>query len=100
MLVRAVGPGLAPYNVTGYLQRPQITVYNGKSQIIDGNVGWKNGPWHEDMPFVAASVGAFPLTDNDSALILALDPGNYTFIVSGVGGSVGEALVEVYALPF
>jgi hypothetical protein len=31
--------------------------------------------------------------------VLTLAPGNYTIQVSGVGGTTGEALVEVYAVP-
>ena len=48
-----------------------------------------------------ASVGAFalPATSKDVALLATLPPGNYTVQVSGVGGTSGVALVEVYELP-
>jgi hypothetical protein len=35
----------------------------------------------------------------DAALVTTLTPGAYTAQVSGVGGTTGVALVEVYALP-
>ena len=34
----------------------------------------------------------------ESALIATLDPGSYTGILSGVGGTTGVGLVEVYDL--
>src|SRR5207302_7369459 len=45
-------------------------------------------------------VGAFPLDamSKDAALLVTLPPGNYTAQVSGVGGTSGVALVEVYAV--
>jgi hypothetical protein len=47
----------------------------------------------------AASVGAFAWTDAtslDSALLMTLEPGAYTVVVSGVAGDTGVALLEVY----
>ena len=48
-----------------------------------------------------AQVGAFALAadSKDSALIVTLPPGGYTAQVSGVGGTTGIALVEVYEVP-
>lgn len=47
------------------------------------------------------SVGVFNLeaTSKDAALLVTLSPGNYTVEVSGVGGTTGVALVEVYKVP-
>jgi hypothetical protein len=47
-----------------------------------------------------SSVGAFALTasSKDSVLLLTLVPGNYTAQVTGVSGTTGVALVEVYEL--
>ena len=49
-----------------------------------------------------AAAGAFTFTGtatNDSALVATLSPGTYTAQVVGVGGTVGIALLAVYALP-
>jgi Flp pilus assembly protein protease CpaA len=48
-----------------------------------------------------SSVGAFGLTTGSkgAALAVALRQGNYTVQVSGAGGGVGEAIVEIYELP-
>jgi hypothetical protein len=46
-------------------------------------------------------VGAFalPASSRDAALLVTLQPGSYTVQVSGVGGTTGVALVEVYEVP-
>ena len=46
-------------------------------------------------------VGAFalPTASKDAALLVALAPGSYTAQVSGVGGTGGVVLVEVYEVP-
>jgi len=45
------------------------------------------------------SAGLAPGNDTESALLTNLAPGNYTTIVSGIGGVTGVALVEAYHLP-
>lgn len=104
LLIRAVGPGLTPppFNVPGVLPNPSITVYDSKSRQVRSNTGWTTDGWKGEIIVAQKLAGAFPLADNstDSAMIVTLDPGAYTLPVSGVGGTSGEALVEVYVLPF
>ena len=110
VLVRAVGPGLTGFGVTGVLQRPTISVYrlvDHTSQFVAANTGWTSDGWKGDLAVAAQVAGAFALDPNstDSAMILALSSPSdstqaYTFQISGVGGTTGEVLVEVYALPF
>lgn len=95
VLVRASGPALAPFNVPGLLADPQIAL-NGSGGIVASEAGWGGG-----APIVAAAseLGAFPWTDpksKDSALLLSLDQGPYTAVVSGASGDTGVALAEIY----
>ncbi len=99
VLVRAIGPGQIPFGVTGVLAQPTIAVFSGQREI-GRNTGWTSEGLKGDIAGAAALAGAFPLTPADSSIILTLDPGAYTCQVSGVGGSTGVAMVEVYALPF
>ena len=48
-----------------------------------------------------ASVGAFPFAggSRDAAVVVSLNPGNYSAQVSGVANTTGIALIEVYELP-
>ena len=47
------------------------------------------------------NAGAFPLASGskDAALVITLEPGAYTVVVSSVNGTItGNALVEIYDL--
>jgi hypothetical protein len=97
VLIRAVGPTLADFGVSGILQRPQIRLMAGQTEIAT-NLGWESSPQREAIAAAAQQVGAFPLSAGaaDSALLLTLQPGAYTIQVSGHNGGTGVALVEVY----
>jgi len=101
LLVRAVGPGLADFNVTGVLARPQVKVLRADGTVIAENIGWQAAANRDTVVAASARVGAFPLAANraDSALLLALEPGPYTIQVSGADGGSGIVLVEVYEVP-
>lgn len=99
VLIRAVGPtlGAAPFNVPGVVLDPQLTLFSGQTSI------GSNDNWGGTAALTAAfsQVGAFslPATARDAALVATLLPGNYTVQVSGVGGTTGVAIVEVYEVP-
>lgn len=97
VLVRAVGPGLAPFGVTGVLPNPLLTLYAGGTRYAV-NDDWGGGPVLTDQ---FARVGAFalPATSRDAALLVTLEPGAYTAVVNGAGGTSGAVLLEVYAVP-
>jgi sugar lactone lactonase YvrE len=100
VLIRAIGPTLlSSYGVTGALALPSLSIFaSGASTAMAANTVWGGTA---ALKAAFTFVGAFPLaaTSNDSALILTLPPGAYTAQVSGVGGTTGVALVEVYDLP-
>lgn len=99
LLVRAVGPGLAPFGVSGLLAQPVLSLRSRFSDIIQRNQGWTTGTNTADLRGAAGLVGAFSLEPADCAMVVTLAPGEYTAQVSGVAGSTGEALVEIYVLP-
>jgi hypothetical protein len=98
VLIRGVGPTLAQFNVPGVLSDPQITVYSGSS-VVATNSSWSTGTsTTAQLDSLFTQVGAFPLAtgSNDAALILTLQPGTYSVVVTSVSSSTGVALVEVY----
>jgi len=98
VLVRASGPALVPFGLTGTLPDPQLQLFNG-TVLLATNNGWGGNP---QVASVAASVGAFAWTtasSNDSAMLLTLPPGSYSAQVAGASGDTGVALVEVYEVP-
>jgi endoglucanase len=97
VLVRAVGPTLTNYNVTGALSDPKITVYNASGVALASNDDW-GGTAALSSAFT--QVGAFnlPADSKDAAILVTLTPGPYTAVVTGVNGATGVALVEIYAV--
>lgn len=97
VLIRAIGPTLGVFGVSGTLANPRLDLFNGTTKIFE------NDDWGGDATMTSAfsSVGAFPLptTSRDAALLVTLAPGGYTVQVSGVGNTVGVALVEIYDVP-
>jgi hypothetical protein len=96
-LIRAIGPALTQFGVTGALQRPQLAVFTGSNEIAR-NVGWSTAADPAALSTAATQTGAFALASGsaDSAVLLTLSAGNHTAQVSGLGGTTGVALVEVY----
>lgn len=96
-LIRAVGPGLAGFNVTSRLADPQFHLYKD-STVLMQVTGWTNDT---EMQAAVTQTGAFPLPAGsaDAAAVVTLEPGNHSVIVSSRSGATGIALVEVYQLP-
>ena len=111
VLVRADGPGLTQFSVSGVLGAPQLTLYDSNGKAIATNVGWSTAPTLGTSPVqstitgattaIFTQVGAFQLTagSGDCAIVSALPPGSYTAEVTGANGSTGVALVEIYEVP-
>jgi hypothetical protein len=98
VLIRASGPSLARFGVTGTLADPQVDLLAGQT-VLASNAGWNGDP---NIAAGAAAVGAFSWGSSasaDSAILITLPPGAYTAEVKGLSGDTGVALVEIYALP-
>lgn len=96
VIVRAIGPSLANFGVTGQLSDPVLTVKNSSGVTIAENDDWQSPS--SNASAVTAS-GFAPTNEFESAVVLDLAPGSYTALVAGFQGAVGVGLVEVYELP-
>jgi hypothetical protein len=97
LLIRGIGPALTSFGVSGVLTDPRLDLYSGKTWIT-GNDNW-GGAVALSNAFTATQ--AFPLPNansKDAVLLVTLQPGLYSAQVSGVGGTTGVALVEVYEM--
>jgi outer membrane protein assembly factor BamB len=111
LLLRGVGPTLATFNVSGVVAQPSIALYDSTGAVITTNTGWGNpsvaGPSSVSATVRQATasdmsaVGAFaiPAGSADSAMVVTLPAGSYTLQLSGVNGTSGVGLVEVYLIP-
>jgi len=94
VVVRALGPSLAAYGVSGVLSDPTLTIYDSSGSAIASNDNWQ-----DNVNWIDVRKNALPPQDpRESALVLHLPAGAYTAIVRGANGSTGVALVEVYTL--
>jgi hypothetical protein len=99
LLIRAVGPGLAPFNVGGVLPDPRLALFRGGATApVVTNARWGGTA---ELRAAFAGVGAFdlPAGSADAALLLSLSPGSYVAQVAGSAGTGGLVLVEVYEVP-
>lgn len=100
VLVRAVGPGLAPFSVPNGLPNPKLTI-TGNRRTVAQNDDWQS-TGEGTVQQTSAFVGAFPLSSGskDAAIVVPLGPGAYVAeVTSEVAADSGQVLTEVYMLP-
>jgi hypothetical protein len=91
ILIRGLGPSLATSGIANPLSNPFLELHYGNGDSILSNDDWKETPQQE-----TEVTGITPSNDRDSAIAATLPAGNYTAILTGVGGTTGVGLVEVY----
>jgi hypothetical protein len=94
-LLRAVGPTLSSFGVTGVLAEPQLTVSDSSQNVVATDDAWGGSA---ELSTAFAQSGAFPLppTSMDSAVVESLQPGAYTAQATGANGGTGVVLLEAY----
>jgi FG-GAP-like repeat/Putative Ig domain len=103
VIIRAIGPSLSAFGITGALQDPTLELKDANGLTLFSNDNWRDT--QEQLIIDAGNLDAgdppgslAPTDDRESAIVVGLDPGNYTAIVAGKNGAPGIALVEVYDL--
>ncbi len=101
VLVRAAGPALAAFGVTGPLSNPRLTLRDAGGSTVAANDDWGSAGNPDAVREAMTQLGAFPFAtgSRDAALLITLPPGGYTAVVEGAPGEAGVALIEVYELP-
>jgi len=100
VLIRAVGPGLTAFNLTGLVADPRIDLIG----MSDGQTIAQNDDWGTNAAAVTSAStasGAFALTagSRDAALVVDLDPGAYTVRVQNSSNASGIVLAELFQVP-
>jgi hypothetical protein len=101
MLVRAVGPGLKQRGISSGATDPRLSIFrSGSNTPIASNDNWAVQPTGTDLTRLFAALGASALVPNskDAALVVTLEPGNYTFRADAADGADGLALLEFYLI--
>ncbi len=93
VLLRAIGPSIT--SLTGVLADPVLELHGptGFTPIINNN-------WQDDaaQAVLIQASGLAPTNNLESAIDATLNPGAYTGVVRGNGGTSGIGLIEVYDL--
>ncbi len=92
VLLRAIGPSLTPLGIPNALADPTLELHGTGLWTIT------NDNWRQTQEAEILATGIPPTNDLESAIVVTLDPGAYTAIMSGNGGTTGVALVEAYDL--
>lgn len=98
VLIRVVGPTLGDFGVPGVVADPQLVLFNAQSVKIGENNDW-GGTAELTAAFTSVGAFALPATSKDAALLVTLQPGNYSVEASGTNKTTGVAIVEVYEVP-
>ncbi len=100
-LIRAIGPTLDDYDITAPLADPRIQLFRGGSSVVLAqNDDWQLASSTAALKAEFANAGAFALREasTDSALLVTLEPGLYSAVVSSVDTTEGIAVLEIYTL--
>jgi hypothetical protein len=100
VLIRASGPTLKVFGLSGTLADPKLILYRGQT-IVAENDTWGSNTNLVDLTAATKATSAFPLAtgSKDAAMLITLAPGEYSVHVIGADGGSGTALVEVYEVP-
>lgn len=95
VMIRAMGPSLTALGVSPALANPSVQLLSG-STLLASNDDWKTNANSAQI----IATGIPPTDDLESALLVRLEPGAYTTVLSGAGSSTGIALIEIYEIGF
>ena len=98
VIIRGVGPNLAASGVTGYMNDPQLKLFDSSGVQIGSNDDWGGGSTLANA-FAAVGLASLPAASKDAALLATLNPGVYTVQLSGVNSTSGVGLIEFYEAP-
>jgi len=95
-VVTGIGPSLAAEGVAAPLADPVLRLVRSS----DGATVATNDDWGAAANAAQLqALGLAPADAKESAILVTLEPGAYTALLSGVGGGAGVGLVAVYTLP-
>jgi hypothetical protein len=92
VVVRALGPSLSLFGLSGALSDPILKVYDAAHNELGSNDNWGSSPAAGEITGLQLE----PADPLESIVMLNLAPGNYTAIVGGSDGGTGVGLIEIY----
>jgi len=93
VLIRALGPSLAAFGVSPVLENPVLQLFSGSTQLRS-NDDWQSESNSDDI----IATGIPPQDSKEASILVRLEPGAYTTVVTGANDTTGIALVEIYEM--
>ena len=93
IVVRGLGPSLTAAGVPNALGDPMLELRDGNAALLFSDNNWQDNP---GQAAELTAAGLAPSSNLESAIAASLPPGAYTALLSGMNGSSGIGLVEVY----
>jgi hypothetical protein len=94
-VVRAIGPSLTAFGISNALPDTTLQLRDQNGVIVRENDDWRTDPQQAQE---LTDIGLQPSDDLEAALIVTLQPGQYTAQVRGKNESSGIGVVQVYFL--
>jgi len=94
MVLRALGPSLSGFGLSGVLTDPILSVHDSSGNVIATNDDWQTDPGASEI----TANGLAPTNPLESATLQTLAPAAYTVVVTGKDSTPGIGLVELYDL--
>lgn len=91
ILVRGIGPSLGNLGIPNPLADPELELHTSGGSLVNDN-------WKDTQQAEIKATGLAPSSDLESAILVTLDPGEYTAILRGKNSGTGVGLVQVYDL--
>lgn len=105
LILRAVGPTLASFGVSGALRAPVLRVFDSAGNLYTNGYAYPavvGGPTYEtDLADSLAKTGAFPIAPGtlDAVVMMPFVAGAYTAQVTSGDRTAGTVLLEIYEVP-
>jgi hypothetical protein len=93
VLVRALGPSLASQGVSPVLENPVLQLMSGATQLRS-NDDWQSESNSDDI--IATAIQ--PSSTKEASILVRLEPGAYTAVVTGANNSTGIAMIEIFEI--
>jgi hypothetical protein len=91
IIIRGMGPSLSTFGISNFLADPFLQLRGSNGALLQQNDNWKDDqrPEIEGGPFQ-------PTNDSEAVIVATLNPGSYTALLTGKGGTTGIGVVEIY----
>ena len=92
-VVRAIGPSLTAFGVNNALPDTTLQIKNQNGTIVI-----ENDDWQSDQKQELENTGLQPSNNLEAAVVVTLQPGQYSALVRGKPETTGTGVVQVYFL--